>query len=103
MTDNEEPAPDAVKHVLESLTKQWEDSLAAITQMTLEEVAYSSLKERCGIERDQVASLECNLMDGVLYVDAVIILESPLTHITVTMTGVNDADDEDDEVVGEAG
>jgi hypothetical protein len=99
MSDKEEP----VRHVLESMSKQWEDSLAAITQMTLEEVAYSAIKERCGIEREQVASLECNLMDGVLYVDAVIILESPLIHITVTMAGVNDDDAEEDEAVGEAG
>ena len=102
MSDKEGPAPEP-HHELASMLQKWTDSLAAITQMTLEEVAYSALSEHIGVERDKVASLECNLMDGVLYVDAVIVLESPLMHITVTMAGVNDDDAEEDEAVGEAG
>lgn len=42
-------------------------------------------------------------MDGTLYVDAVIILESPLIHLTITVAGVTDDDAEDDETVGETG
>lgn len=85
----------------EELLRQWTEQLAAITKLNLEEVAYAALDEHAGIKRDKVASLEVNLMDGTLYVDAVIILESPLIHITVTLTGVTDDDDEDDEALGE--
>lgn len=87
----------------QELLKQWTEQLAAITQLSLEEVAYAALGEHAGISRDNVASLEVNLMDGALYVDAVVILDSPLMHITVTMTGVTDDAAEDDEAVGEAG
>jgi hypothetical protein len=87
----------------EELLRQWNEQLAEITQLSLEEVAYAALVEHAGVEREKVASLEVNLMDGTLYVDAVILLESPLMQLTVTMTGVTDDDAEEDEAVGEAG